>query len=115
MTSFAIQIDTLKSIPFVRVEGEIDLYTCPQLHQTLSQAIDTGATNIVLDISSVGYIDSTGLGVIAHAARRLLDHQGQIRVVTTNPQVLKVFQLSGLTQKNLTIYSESAAALEPNA
>ena len=108
MSHFSIQIDHQNSQDVIRVHGEIDLHTCPDLHKTLSEQLAQGASQFVLDLNQVHYLDSTGLGVIAHAARQLGEKQGQVHIITTQPQVLKIFDLSGLTKKNIIIHANLA-------
>lgn len=111
MASFTIEINTSQPIPVISVFGEIDLHTCPQLQDSLNSVLDEGYKVIVADLSEVPYIDSTGLGVIAHAARRLIESQGEVRIVSTNSTVLKVIQLSGLTRKNIRVFDLANTAL----
>ena len=59
----------------VRVSGEVDLYTAPELKEALSNAIEGGARSVLVDLSQATFIDSTTLGVLmgarqAAAARR---------------------------------------------
>ena len=58
-------------LALVDVDGEVDLYTSPQLKRLLAEAIDTGADRIVADFRDVTFVDSTALGVLLTSARRL--------------------------------------------
>ena len=49
-------------------------------------------------------IDSTGLGTIAHSAQQIQANTGQIYVICTKPQIKKIFEVSGLLTKNLTLF-----------
>jgi anti-anti-sigma factor len=110
MSAFKITTELDHTFPVVTIEGEIDLHTCPQLHQCLTEFISSGNRTLVLNLESVSYIDSTGLGVVAHAARQLGD-TGVVRLVGAKPQVLKILELSGLMRKNFETYSSKADAL----
>jgi anti-anti-sigma factor len=55
----------------VRLSGEVDMYTAPQLKQSMLGLIDEGAAKVVIDLSGVTFIDSTALGVLIGGVRRL--------------------------------------------
>jgi len=111
MSSFGINIDESNILPIIEVHGEVDLHTCPHLHQSLTQLLDKGTKTFILDLDHVSYIDSTGLGVIAHAAKSLQQLNAHIKLVCTQPQILKIFELSGLAKKNIVIYSVATEAM----
>jgi anti-sigma B factor antagonist len=55
----------------VRLSGELDLYAAPQLENELETLIRAGAAHVLVDLSGLGFLDSSGLGVLLGAARRL--------------------------------------------
>jgi len=107
---FSVSLDHHAGLPVVRVAGEIDVYTCPKLHKVLSELSGDVGPSVVLDLTNVHYIDSTGLGTIAHSARNLSKLNRQMNVVTNRPQVRKIFEISGLTGKNIRLFEEEAQA-----
>jgi anti-sigma B factor antagonist len=108
---FSVEIDNKNSLPIIRVKGEIDVYTCTKLNTSLQEVIQTGAKTIVLNLENIQYIDSTGLGTIAHAAREVQHAEGKILVVCPKPQVRKIFEISGLTSKNIVLFDDEPRAL----
>lgn len=80
----------------VAASGEIDVATAPELRERLTDLVDAGATRLVVDLEDVDFIDSTGLGVLVGAVRRARGDEGDVRLVCTNPRILKVFQATGL-------------------
>jgi anti-anti-sigma factor len=108
---FSVAVETAGVIPVVRVSGEIDVHTCPKLHKVLTEVVDSGRVKVILDLQNVHYIDSTGLGTIAHSARSLSKAEGQLNVVCTRPQVRKIFEISGLSSKNINLFEEESKAL----
>jgi len=92
------------------VRGEIHLSTAPGFAQRLSKAIDKGNTRIVLDLSGVEFIDSTGLSVLLNGLRRVSQLQGRLALVCANPTVLRLFQITGL-QDTFDIFENRAAAV----
>jgi anti-sigma B factor antagonist len=87
--------------PVVTVRGEIDVATSPRLRTELSALLGRGATQITLDFSGVTFVDSSGLGVLVGALKRLRDGQGSddagsLRIVGAQDAVRKVFEITGL-------------------
>ena len=79
----------------IAVEGELDLATAPQLKWRLVDALEQGRSCVVVDLAGVTFMDSTALGVLVGVRRSL--HVGvRMGIVCTNPNVLNIFQLSGL-------------------
>lgn len=105
----------IKKMPVLDLEGEIDVYTYPALNEAMLNLIKDGHSTMVLNLEKVTYIDSTGLGVMANSTNKVADKHGEVRVVCTQTQLIKIFTVSGLTNKNLKIFSSEAEALEPKA
>ena len=80
----------------VAVRGEIHLSTAPELSELLSGALGRGVTSLVLDLSEVEFIDSTGLSVLLNVLRRLTQRGGTLAIVCTNPTVLRLFEITRL-------------------
>jgi anti-sigma B factor antagonist len=78
------------------VTGEVDVYTSPQLKVRLLEAIDGGCTRLVILLDDVSFIDSSGLGVLVGALRRLKERGDELRLVCTRDQILKIFRITGL-------------------
>jgi len=95
----------------IALSGEVDVYTSPQLKQTIVEAIDAGCVNIVVDLENVGFIDSSGLGVLVSGLRRVKERQGTLRLVCTHDGILKIFRITGL-DKVFPLFSSSEEARE---
>lgn len=76
--------------------GEIDIYTAPLLRDTLSESIDAGARHLLVDLAEVSFIDSSGLGVLVVALRRLHACGGSIDLACHGENVIRAFRLTGL-------------------
>ena len=79
----------------IACDGELDLSTAPQLKWRLVDALEAGATAIVVDLGDVTFMDSTALGVLV-GVRRSLEVGARLAIVCTHPGVLNIFQISGL-------------------
>lgn len=80
----------------VTVSGEVDVHTAAQLRATLDDEIAAGHTKIVLDLDDVGFLDSTGLGVLVGRLKLVRNHSGWLRIVCSNDRVMRVFRITGL-------------------
>lgn len=80
----------------LQLTGEVDVYTAPQLKEKIVQHIESGCVNILVDLEHVGFIDSSGLGVLVGALRRAKERSGVIRLICTRENILKIFRITGL-------------------
>lgn len=79
------------------VRGEIDVYTSSGLRERIVGAIDEeGCTDLIVDLQDVGFIDSSGLGVLVGGLRRARERGGALRLVCTRESILKTFRITGL-------------------
>jgi anti-sigma B factor antagonist len=95
--NFEIKTEPLSDHAFaIAIAGEVDLYVAPELKQQLLDVIERGATDVVVDLTDATFIDSTTLGVLIGAVRRLRANEGRLSVVCNDQNVAKIFELSGL-------------------
>lgn len=80
----------------VTVVGELDAHSAPKLQAHLDPLSERVGAAIVVDLSGVTFIDSTGLGVLVTTLKRVRETDGSLDVVATAPRVLKVFAITGL-------------------
>ena len=80
----------------VAVVGEIDLFTAPEFKQRVSAPIDAGSSNVIVDLTGTTFIDSSSLGVLIGAHRRLKQRDGSLVVVCDNEAIVKTFKITGL-------------------
>src|ERR1700756_3183570 len=92
------------------VRGEIDVYSAPRLREKLVELVTDGHRHIVADLEGVDFLDSTGLGVLVGGLKRLRSHDGDLTLVCTQPRILKVFEITGLT-KVFAIHDSVEAAV----
>jgi anti-sigma B factor antagonist len=80
----------------VEVGGEIDVYTAPRLREAVVAAIEEGNTRLVIDVEKVEFLDSTGLGVLVGALKKVRADSGTLDIVCTQERILKIFDITGL-------------------
>ncbi len=100
-----------ESCPVVAVHGELDMQGAPELRRALIETIDEHPGQpLVVDLEGVDFIDSAGLGVLVGGLKRAKDGEGDIVLVATGQNVIKVLELTGLTRV-FEIHPSRAAAL----
>ena len=95
----------------VAVGGEIDVYTAPKLREQLIDLVSSGNYHLVVDMESVDFLDSTGLGVLVGGLKKVRAHDGSLQLVCNQDRLLKIFRITGLA-KVFTIHDSEAAALD---
>jgi anti-sigma B factor antagonist len=95
----------------VAVAGEVDLSTAPALKQALLETIEGGARRVLVDLSHATFIDSTTLGVLMGAVKRLRPAGGELAIACNDPNIRKIFEIT-LLDRVFTIFDSREAALE---
>jgi anti-sigma B factor antagonist len=103
--------DSRTPFTVLAVNGEVDVYSAPRLRERLVDLVSQGHRQIVVDLEGVDFLDSTGLGVLVGGLKRLRSHGGDLSLVCTQPRILKVFEITGLT----TVFSISSTVDEATA
>jgi anti-sigma B factor antagonist len=97
----------------VEVEGEVDLATAPTLQDALVEAIAAEPTEVVVDLSGVTFMDSTGLAALVRAHQRAAERGGSMRLVGASKGVRRILDLTGL-DRVLEIHDTLDAACLPD-
>ncbi|HEY3505010.1 MAG TPA: anti-sigma factor antagonist [Actinocatenispora sp.] len=115
----SLQTGTVAGRTVLRVAGEIDVYTAPKLRQRLVELVeDTGGPDerptppvrhLVVDLSKVEFLDSTGLGVLVGGLKRLRAVGGTFVLVCAQERILKIFRITGLDRIFTIVPTEEAA------
>jgi anti-sigma B factor antagonist len=83
-------------VDVVEISGEIHVSTAPRLREALGAVIERGEGKLVLDLTAVEFIDSTGLSVLLNGLRLINQRQGHMALVCRNPTVLRLFEITSL-------------------
>lgn len=98
------------SVPVVAVSGEVDVYSAPALKQRFAELVRSGASTLIVDLTEVAFLDSTGLGALVEARALTGDAGGSLPIVCTQDRILKLFTITGLDSV-FTIHPTVDAAL----
>jgi len=88
------RIDAGSAIPVIAVHGQADLHTAPLLREALAEAIDDGAPGLIVDLSDATFVDSTTLGVLLGAVKRLRPSGASLAVVCRSPHIRRIFEIT---------------------
>lgn len=81
----------------IEVQGEVDMFTAPKLREALVTTADQGQYFIIVDLTKVSFMDSTGLGTLVAGLKRVKENEGTLSLVCSNRPVLRVLSITGLT------------------
>jgi anti-sigma B factor antagonist len=99
---FKVDIESLgDGVAGVAVSGELDQATAGNLREPLMEQINSGSRAVLIDLSSCGFVDSTGLGVIVEAWKTLQERDGDRAALTIccpAPEVRRLLEVTGLDQ-----------------
>lgn len=88
--------DEERSIWLIELAGEVDIYTAGQLKETFIKIMEEKKENIKIDGTALEYIDSTGLGVLIGALKRLKEEDKNITIGNIKPSIRKLLNITGL-------------------
>jgi anti-sigma B factor antagonist len=94
----------------VSVTGELDLYSAPQLHSELTSLQPRQVRSVIVDLTECQFIDSTALGVLVKANKRLSTANVRLSLVTTDRNIRRIFEITGF-DRMLTIHPSRAIAM----
>ena len=92
-----ISSETKDSITIVRLEGNLDTNTSTGAQDYLNNAIDGGASKVVVCFDKVDFVSSAGLRVLLATAKKLGGGGGALRVCGLNETVTEIFEISGFS------------------
>jgi anti-sigma B factor antagonist len=80
----------------VQVEGQLIVGNRQQLKDMVQEAVQRGATRILIDFSRTGYIDSSGLGALVSISKKVREAGGELRLAGLNDDLRSLFELTKL-------------------
>ena len=95
-------------VSVLTLEGDIDILSAPELKRALLRAIDERPRQILVDLTRVKHLDSTGLGVLVNAARRFA--RGSLAIVCRDVTLRPVFELECF-RRTFTVYATRSEAM----
>jgi len=79
-----------------KLRGSLDLATAPTVRAALSEATEKGSHDLIVDLTQLEFLDSTGLGVLIGAHRRTAERGGSLRLVVSDGPISRLLNITGL-------------------
>ena len=105
------EMELIAGLPAIVLEGEVDLAVAPGLQERFDSLMAVGSPTIVVDLEKARFLDSIALGVLVGALERCRDAGGSLHLIVTDPRILKVLDITGLS--NAFLLHSSRSELEP--
>lgn len=96
----SLQVETRSEFDrlIIVLKGDVDMATAPQFDAVARQGVTEGATAIELDAGELGFMDSTGLSVIASLVRHLRPSGGRLIIRRSPPLLVKLLEITALRE-----------------
>jgi anti-sigma B factor antagonist len=98
MAAFSVSTEFDDGGTVIAVVGEVDIASAPELKQALESVTAVKPEMVIVDLTLVEFLDSTGLGVLVGAFKSCSDAGVGFRIVASDRRVLRVFEVTGLTE-----------------
>ena len=93
----------------IGVDGQLIVSNRHELKERVAEAVDFGSRKILVDFTSTGYIDSSGLGALVSLAKKLRETGGELRLAGLNEDLRTLFELTKLDALfNITATADEA-------
>lgn len=93
---FELKVTVLEDEAVISVVGELDFATAPRLREQILELLKGGTTSLVIDLSRLDFVDSSGLGVLVATLKRMRERDGRLMIRSPSANTSKVLQVSGL-------------------
>ena len=111
LIDFALVDESLDSgTHLIALSGEIDAHSAPRLGSRLFGLAEDGMRRVIVDLSDVTFIDSTGIGVLLNALRHFSLRHARMVLVCPTERMLRPFEVTGLVRR-LPIFENRERAL----
>jgi anti-sigma B factor antagonist len=99
LNGLQIAIERHSHMVIVRLTGEVDVATAPELDRRLQETAAGGHTHVLIDLSEVEFMDSTGLQSIVRAQYSADSDGRRLTLRPGSPQVQRLFAITGLLDR----------------
>ncbi len=100
----SIHVHVVDDIEVFELTGSLDIATSPTVRAALTSASERGGHQLIVDLTQVDFLDSTGLGALIGGQRRAREFDGEVRLVAKEGQILRLLRITGLL-KVFAVYS----------
>lgn len=91
-----LNVRMVDGVPVLDVAGELDIYTSPKLKSAMADLLGEGHARFIVNLVNTTYLDSTALSVLTAALKQSQASGGNVGLIYTQPQIEKIFTITGL-------------------
>lgn len=92
----AVKVETKSGLIVCRIEGEIDINSSPDIKKAFDKLISKKTPRIVINLSKVNYVDSSGLATLVEILKNMRTYGGKMRITNLSPKVRGLFEITKL-------------------
>lgn len=110
--SLSVKMEMERSTLIIRLEGELDHHTSEMVREKIETELNKGiVNNLLFNLENLSFMDSSGLGMMLGRYKKISQYNGKMSICCIQPNVYKIFQLSGMF-KILPMYDSEKEAIE---
>jgi len=87
-----------EAIGVVRIKGALDRFSSPRLKDVLRRAVESGTNQLIIDLSELTSVDSSGLGILIVTLQRARRAGGGLRLASANQRLVAILRTMSLDQ-----------------
>lgn len=107
--NMSVSREQVGDVVVLNVVGEVDIHTVPGLAAGVAEILQESTGSVVIDLTDVSFIDSSGLGELVRAHRELADRGRQMRLACSRPTLLRLFDITGVDELFTVLPTREAA------
>jgi len=111
LVNFSVRVRQAESVSLVEVSGRLTSFETKAFQQVIHGLLKRGLTNIVLNLTALDYLDSSGIGELVREYLRVVKQGGAMKVVGLAPRVEEILKVTQLYQV-FPEFPDEASALE---
>ena len=106
----SVKIETKNGLTVCHVEGEVDINSSPAIKKSFDKLISAKTPKIVINLSKVTYVDSSGLATLVELLKNMRSYGGKMRLTNLSSKVKSLFEITKL-EKLFEIMADEAEAI----
>lgn len=105
----AVKFETKSGLTVCHIDGEVDINSSPDIKKSFDKLISKKTPKIVINLSKVAYVDSSGLATLVEILKGMRTYGGRIRLASLSPKIKSLFEITKLEKLFEIMGSEEEA------
>ncbi len=105
-----VRIEPKSGLTVCHVDGEIDINSSPQIKKSFDKLISAKTPKLVINLSKVTYVDSSGLATLVEILKNMKSYGGRMRLACMSSKVKSLFEITKL-EKLFEIMADEESAV----